>query len=242
MSLCDPQIEGLPKSADSIEFPRCCNSLFSQNTRLNFSFNSQSEALNLQKNTTLKNRWFCLLRFNPHSPKFLKNAIIIDISRCSNWRFSKIAGLSSSIKILYRKFTLVDDDSIENRWYWSLHQNLDSPKLPESCFQKCFIPFIETCYSVTTGLISFMRVTFNKYTPGEKDLNRITVSWFFCIKIRMLSKIESIFIDWCLHSTSYFPVTTGLISSSKVSIKSLTTLEESSIRNFLILTFASKSW
>ena len=33
---CDPQIEGIPKTAISIELALCCNSDFSQNTRLHF--------------------------------------------------------------------------------------------------------------------------------------------------------------------------------------------------------------
>ena len=35
MSFCDPQIEGIPRSASIIEFPIRCNSLFAENTRLN---------------------------------------------------------------------------------------------------------------------------------------------------------------------------------------------------------------
>ena len=34
MSFCDPQIERIPKSSSSIEFPLCWNSLFSKNTNL----------------------------------------------------------------------------------------------------------------------------------------------------------------------------------------------------------------
>ena len=36
MSFCDPQMEGIPKSAVKNEFPPCCKSLFSEKTRLNY--------------------------------------------------------------------------------------------------------------------------------------------------------------------------------------------------------------
>ena len=41
------------------------------------SFRSQSESFYLWKSTLTKNRWFCVLRHNPYSPKILKSAIII---------------------------------------------------------------------------------------------------------------------------------------------------------------------
>ena len=35
MSLCDPQIEGIPKNAKTTDFSISCNSLFSKNSKIN---------------------------------------------------------------------------------------------------------------------------------------------------------------------------------------------------------------
>ena len=41
---------------------------------------------------------------------------------------------------------------------------------------------VSNCFSITTGLISFMRVTISKLTLGEKDSIQISVSWFVASK------------------------------------------------------------
>ena len=76
------------------------------------SFRSQPELFYLQKSSTLKNRWFCVLCHNPHSPKLLENAIIIDKCRYSNWIFSATRELSSSIKSQMKNLSRVEEDSI----------------------------------------------------------------------------------------------------------------------------------
>ena len=50
---------------------------------------------------------------NPHSPKILKNVIIIDTSHCPKWIFSATSGLSSSIKMSSESPTTVEEDSID---------------------------------------------------------------------------------------------------------------------------------
>ena len=107
ISFCDPQIEGLPRSVISIEFPLLCNSLFSKNKKTQFCLLGLNQNRPIcKKSTTLKNRSFCVLRHNSHSPKILENAIIIDMSHYSNWKFWTTPGLCLSIKISVETLTL----------------------------------------------------------------------------------------------------------------------------------------
>ena len=111
MSSCDPQIAGIPKSAISIEIPRCCNPLLSRNTKLN-SFIWFS-----MKNFLLVKACFCEkgvalgLASQPYSPSVLKTAINIDISRFSF--SSATTGLNFSVKNSIEICTPVEKTSIE---------------------------------------------------------------------------------------------------------------------------------
>ena len=71
----------------TIGFPLLCNSRFSKNKKFNFLLGLNQNRPTCKESTTLKNRWFCVLRYNSHSPKILENANIIDISHYSNWNF-----------------------------------------------------------------------------------------------------------------------------------------------------------
>ena len=98
-SFCDTQIEGIPKSAIIIEFPLCCNSLFSENTRLSHLTWVSITIVPLVEKYSFGKSEFCILRHNPHSPKALKVANIIQISYFSNCFFTATTGLISTIKI-----------------------------------------------------------------------------------------------------------------------------------------------
>ena len=143
-----------------------------------------------QKRSTLRTGWLSVLRHNLHSPKILKSAIIFDISRYSNWLFSVTTGLSSSITISEENFTSVEVDSIEKPFFDPFIRIL----LVQN-FQKVFSKndpsrLSEWCFSVTTGFISFMRITIGNLTLiGEVSI-QISVTWFF-IKSRTLPRIES---------------------------------------------------
>ena len=79
----------------------------------NLSIGPQPESFYLHQSTTLKNRWFCVSRQNPHSLKVPKIAINNDVSDYSNWVFSTSSRLSSSIKVPSESFTPVEEESID---------------------------------------------------------------------------------------------------------------------------------
>ena len=109
MSFCDPQIEGIPKCS-IIEFPLCCNSIFSKNTILKpFIQVSIRNFAPSKEYYFVKMVLFCL------ASQSLKceNAIVVDISCFSNRFLSETTGLSSSIRISIERLTLVVADSIE---------------------------------------------------------------------------------------------------------------------------------
>ena len=68
------------------------------------------------------------------------------------------------------------------------------------------------CFSVTTGSISYMRITNNNFTFIEKDLNQILVHWLFASKSRQSRKSRVFFgimlkfkiIYFCKYKLNFF--------------------------------------
>ena len=89
-----------------------------------------------------------------------------------------------------------------------------------------------------------MRVTNGNLTSKGKDSIQISISWFFCIKIRTLPRTESFFsiFGYCRYSSSIFSKSTELICSWKISIENFTPLEETPLNKSSILIAASESW
>ena len=141
----------------------------------------------------------------------------------------------------------IEVDFLQNGLIWKFHScNLNSVRktfdddrsiqiLMLQNFQKVVIEndssrISKRCFSVTGGLIFFMNVTISNVKRRENNSVQFSVSWFFSVKIRSLPKIESIFFDVCRYSISYFSITKGLFSFSRVSIKSLNFFQCYSVR------------
>ena len=83
MSFCDPQVEGIRRTAISFEVPFCCKSFMSTNKRLHTYIKACIRMVLPVKKYYFQNRWLCVLRHNPDSPKVLRNAMIIDLAQYS---------------------------------------------------------------------------------------------------------------------------------------------------------------
>ena len=169
MSFCGPHIEEIPKSASRIDIPLSCNSLFSKNTRLNSFIQVSIRNVLHVKQYYSKQSVVCVLRHNPHSLKILKSAIILDISRYSNWLLAAITDLIWSIKVTIESFNLFEEDSIEkqlililaSKFWWSKTSR-------KNVGIKISFQLSKWCFSVTIGLISSTRVTINNFEfPGK---------------------------------------------------------------------------
>ena len=125
MSFCNPQIEGKPRSAISIELFDVVAHFSSRIQGSVVSFRYQLDSFFCRK--IFFEKRFYVLRHIRHILKFLKNGSNIDISRCSNWVFSATTGLRSLFKILLESFTPVAEDSLEkqlniilaSKFWWS---------------------------------------------------------------------------------------------------------------------------
>ena len=175
MSFCDPQIEGIRKSALSIEVPLCCNTFFSIKRCSVLSSRSQSEELYFHENTPSKKWLFCALRDNPDIPNFPKRAIVIDISRHSNCFFFNNYGFDF-IWAWNEDFTRLKETLIKNHFYWSMSQVSGCPRVQKKQSNLDFSRFSNSNFSETTGLISFIKVSMEKHTHVEKYLIRNPLS------------------------------------------------------------------
>ena len=151
--MCDPQIEGLPKSAVSVDLPLCCNSFFSKNTRLNSSTQFSLRNFDLYSSTPSKNWWLCALCSKPDGPKFPTSVIILYRPWCSNSFLSEqllvwslLPGPELKTSHSERKI------SLKNHSFSSICQVPDHPKLPDKKLDlsRSSIFF----FSKTTALIS----------------------------------------------------------------------------------------
>ena len=175
----------------------------------------------------MKTRWLCVLRHNPQNPEILKSAIIFYICRYLNWIFSATTGLSSSFEISIERFYSCRGGS---DWI-TINFILCIKLLIVQSFQKVVIKndsyrLPKWCFSVTTVLISFMRVTISNLLLRKKFDSNFS-HLVFWIKIWTLTRIDFFLICWLFfrYSISYFLVTRGLISSSKFSIENLKLLQ-----------------
>ena len=101
---------------------------------------------------------------------------------------------------------------------------------------------IKWCFSVTRGLISFMRDAISILTLRENGLSQFQ-SVDFLHQNLDTPKIGGCFsIDLYRNSDSYFSVTTGVISSSKVLIESLKFLQYCLVKWRIFLNLASEFW
>ena len=100
LSFCGPQVEGIPRSAISIDFPLCCNSIFYMIASLN-SFTKASIWFIPRVKEVLPRKTGCYVSCVTITIvwKIWWKANIIDISFYSTWISSATPGSSSSIKI-----------------------------------------------------------------------------------------------------------------------------------------------
>ena len=108
---CDPHLEKKPKNSSIIETPLRCNSLFSTIPILKPFIHVSIGNSPPVKSVTMKNRWYCVLRHNPFSPKNQKNSIVIDLSQYSNRLFSATIRALPKIDFFPKFFTFVDIQS-----------------------------------------------------------------------------------------------------------------------------------
>ena len=83
----------------------------------------------------------------------------------------------------------------ENYRYWSLHQNLDSPRFPKCCYWKWFVSIIETVF-LHKYRFDFLCEGHKATSLREKDLILISVSWSFASKSGHSEKSKVFFLKY----------------------------------------------
>ena len=87
------------------------------------------------------------------------------------------------------------------------------------------------------NLISFQVVSIDSLTLKEEDSTQNSVSRLFAFKSRhsQESKTFCIFFQFFRYSTSYFSITTDLISSKKISVECSAPVQEKSIEKIFLI-------
>ena len=138
------------------------------------------------------------MRHNHPSPKIPKNAIKIDTSHCTNCIFLATPGLSLSIKISNESLSPVNKDSVEKPLILILASKSWLFNIPRKFLLEKIV-LEDQNGSVTTSLISFMKVTISNLTLRGESLIQTAVSWFLyqITKFRPLPKFEN-FRHWIM--------------------------------------------
>ena len=185
MSICDPQIEGIPRSTINDEFPLRCNSFFSKNRRLNSFIHSTwvKENHSTCKRVLLRKiGGFLSCVTIPRVRKILKNAITFEISHYSKSIIPAVTALSSVT--ISKKKSEYCRGGFDSK---TININPCIKILIVQKFQKVVTKIdsfrlSKRCFSVTTVLISFMRVTINNLTFAEKEAFQLSIIPFFASK------------------------------------------------------------
>ena len=240
MSFCDPQIERIPQRAISIQFPPCCNSLLSKNTRRNcFIYVWIKIVLIVHEYFFLEKRWYCVFRHNPRSPKICKMlSILIHIVIQTDFPQQLLISISSwesQTANLHLK-TKFDSTSFQSLGFFASKSG-HSRKTKVFLINLC--RYSTSNFFLTTVLSSSGKVSIKSLTPSGENSTGISLiltpaskSWQSKIVIEN---------DSSEVSKRFFSITTGLRSFVRVTIKNFSSrtnvLVEISIKWF----FASKS-
>ena len=153
-----------------------------------------------------------------------------------NW----IQSIINLIPLCNNSLNLFYSVLFRNLWGLSLHQNRDSPKYPESCYQKWFISIIKMAFFRNYSII-FLHDSHNQKPSFLKTrpdcIFKQLVLW---MEIRTLpNKILFVFTR---YSISHLIVIRGLVSSRSISNENLKLIEEWLIQKPLMFILAWKSW
>ena len=96
--------------------------------------------------------------------------------------------------LLYRTIYL------KNKWFWSLHQNSDSPKFPGSCYWKRYILFFEMMFLLHYRFVFLHEGRNQQPYTWIKVFDSNFSQLIYCIKNRALPKQERCFLLTYLES------------------------------------------
>ena len=163
---------------------------------------------------------------NSNRPAMQKIAKTFDISQFSK-TYSIATGSISSVKVSTETCTLAEDNLIEVLIYLSLRRSFDSPKIPKSPNNLGLSRYWNPYFSVTTGLISFIKVSMENCSLVDEDSTGSSYIGYLPHNLDS-PKVRNSAIDFNLlrYSNSYFNVTAGLISSIKVWTENPTLVKE----------------
>ena len=138
------------------------------------------------------------LVFAPNTGHSLKPIFLFfDFCRDSTSYMSVTTGLFSSTKSQLKTSLLYRPTGLKNRRCSALDQILMVQKFQEVVFENESSRSSKMCFSVSTGLTAFMRVTFRNHIPRQNDAIQFAVNGFSNQKLTLpkLTKLELFSID-----------------------------------------------
>ena len=165
MSFRDPQIEGKPKSAISIEIPFMFILFLLQKRKAHlFHLGLNQKPCTCKKYSFKKLQVFCLASQSCLSEVSEKSFFIDISSRYSNSFFPAGTGLNSPIKVSIENLNSMEEHSNRKSSSFKLHQYHENPKLPRIATNNVSSRYWNSYLSITTDLISVIRVPTKNYT------------------------------------------------------------------------------
>ena len=162
MLLCDSYNQDMPKTRFSIDYPRSCIPLSSENQRWILSSTSQTETFYLYKNMLFEKLCFQPSRHNPDKPVLWKNVPFFEKMWKIKWVIShqKLARFTAIYQVLNRYFS-----TVTNPFLWNFVDSVPFIRTLMVCiFPKRMIysdtsGFSNSCFSVNTGFSQSMIIS-----------------------------------------------------------------------------------
>ena len=188
LSFWDHHIEEMSTTAFIIEIPRNGKSFFSKSSMLNSTRTKLCNLKNVAFGSCVRiliDRW-CEKSANNNWNPWLPCSLFLSKKFLDLFH----EGANRKLRICSQPFFS------KNCWFWSLHQILDSLKFPWKVINFDASHFPNSCLSVTTGLITSMKISRRLYLGGG-DINRKIISNDPCIRIlgvRVFQKVPLLLI------------------------------------------------
>ena len=178
----DPDCPKNPRSSFNFGWSRFWYSEFSLTTGSISSVKDSIDCFQLWLSNLIENCWFWSVHLTRDSRITTYSAFIIDSSRILKLHFFVTIGLTSSIKVSSENFTLLQEDSIEKKFFDTLFKFLRLWRLQSVLFLM-ILHEIQALFSITISLIFIIKLSKDNSSAAEECCLWKSLTLFFALEL-----------------------------------------------------------